>query len=206
MAVNPAISIAVPRGALVSIAADGSKTSIPFQYNPDTIRRTLTPNTVGGTQGARSGAVRFAGAPAEEITFTCQLTATMATAPPAGTPTPEHGVSASLAALTLLAYPTTAAVASAQAMLDAGAIEVLPPLADRLLLVWGTERVVPARLTGCTVTEQLYDTNLVPVAATVEVTLRTLTYSDVDPGNHAYHDFVVYQQGLEKQATAAERR
>ena len=202
MSTPPANRTPLPRAALVSIAADGSKRSIPFQYIPESLRRTLEPNTVGGQPGLRAQAVRFAGAPVEMITLECLFAA--ADGLDAGdSATTQHGVAPALAALALLLYPTTAAVQAAQSLLDAGQIEVVPAVADRLLFVWGQQRVIPCTLTAFAVTEQLYDSNLTPVLANVSLSLRAMSYSDVDATSPTFNDFLVYQQGLERMAQSA---
>jgi hypothetical protein len=187
------------KGALVAVAADGSKRSIAFQYNPETLRRTLEPNTVGGQPGSRSRAVRFAGAPTETITLDCRFSAIDAIA--AGDV--GEGVAPQLAALAVLVHPRSDDVTAAQAQLDAGTIEVLPALADDLLFVWGDDRVIPVEITSATIVEELYDSALVPVLATVTLTLRAVSYSDVDSANPAWSQFLAYQRRLETLAGGA---
>lgn len=92
---------------------------------------------------------------------------------------------------------------AAQSLLDAGQIEVVPAVADRLLFVWGQQRVIPCTLTAFAVTEQLYDSNLTPVLANVSLSLRAMSYSDVDATSPTFNDFLVYQQGLERMAQSA---
>lgn len=186
-------------GAIVAVAADGSKRSLAFQYNPDTLRRTIEPNTVGGRPGSRSRAVRFAGAPTETFTIDCRFSAVDAIA--AGNV--GDGIAPQLAALAVLVYPSSADVLQAQSMLDAGTVEVVPALADQLLFVWGAARVIPVQLTSATIVEELYDSDLVPVLATVTLTLRAVSYSDVDETNAAYSEFITYQRDLERLAESA---
>jgi hypothetical protein len=198
----PGYQTALPRAALVRIAADGTRQSIPFQYVPESLRRTLEPNTVGGEPGLRAQAVRFAGAPAEVITLDCQFTAAdglNAGNADAG----RYGVEAALAALALLLYPSTASVQAAQSLLSAGQIEVAPSLADRILFVWGPRRVIPCTVTAFSVTEQLYDSCLTVIMASASLTLRAMSYSDVDASSPTFHDFITYQSGLETLAHAA---
>jgi hypothetical protein len=197
MTSSPATQQYAANGALVTVSPSSGTRVIEFQYNPESLRRTIEPNTVGGRPGTRSQSVRYAGAPAETISFDCQLTAN-GDRSVGNASTSTYGVAPALAALALLAYPSSQAVQSAQSLLDSGAIEVVPPLADELLFVWGASRVVPCRVESLTITEQLYDPDLVPILATVSLTLRVLTYSDVDVANPAYHDFFVYQQSLEQ--------
>ena len=194
---NPGSMVAYTKGALVSVDAGGAKQSIPFQYNPDTVRRILEPNTVGGQPGMRSQAVRFAGAPSETIVLDCRFSAADGLGRSDAT-TARYGIAPQLAALALLVYPATADVQRAQQQLDAGALEIVPALARRLLFVWGAQRVVPCRLAGYTITEELHDPGLSPVLATVSMTLHVLSYSDVDATNPSYHEFITYQQGLER--------
>ncbi|WP_028066873.1 hypothetical protein [Solirubrobacter soli] len=199
MSGNPIAPGSLLKGAIVAIANDGSKRSLAFQYNPDTMQRTLQPNTVGGQPGSRSRAVRFAGAPTETITLDCRFSAVDAIdAGDVG-----QGIAPQLAALAVLLYPKSADVIQAQSMLDDGLIEVVPALADRLLFVWGANRVLPVELTSATIVEELYDAELVPVLATVTLTLRALSYSDVDEANGSYAAFLSYQQGLEGLAQGA---
>jgi len=187
------------KGAIVVVAADGSKRSLSFQYNPDTLHRTLEPNTVGGRPGSRSRAVRFAGAATETITLDCRFSAVDAIdAGKLG-----DGVAPQLAALAILTYPSSSDVLSAQRMLDAGTVEVLPAIADRLLFVWGGTRVVPVQIMSATIVEEMYDRHLIPVLATVTLTLRAVSYSDVDETNQSFSEFIAYQQKLESLAAQA---
>lgn len=199
MSTGPQLHGRLQKGAIVAIAGDGSKRSIAFQYNPDTLQRTIEPNTVGGRPGSRSRAVRFAGAPTETITIDCRFSAIDAIA--AGDV--GQGIAPQLAALAVLVYPSSADVLQAQSMLDGGLIEVVPALADRLLFVWGGTRVIPVALTSATIVEELYDSDLVPVLASVTLTLRAMSYSDVDSSNPAFSEFIAYQQRLEGLASAA---
>jgi uncharacterized membrane protein SirB2 len=199
---NPLNAVAFPRGALVAISTTGAKRSISFQYNPDTVRRTIEPNVVGGQPGMRSRAVRFAGAPAETLTIDCRFSAMDGI--DAGDPqTLQEGIAPQLAALAMLVYPSTADVQAAQGQLADGVVDVIPPLADRLLFVFGSGRVVPCQVQAFSIVEELYDEHLSPVLATVSLTLRAISYSDVNAQNPSFHEFITYQQGLEQLAGQA---
>jgi hypothetical protein len=188
------------RGALVTVTATGGRTSLPFQYNPETLRRGYTPNTVGGTPGLRSGNVRYAAAATETLDVECQFSAVDAIG---GTgPAAAYGVAPQLDALTLLASPTTATVRAAERLLATGTIEIAPAVADLLLFVWA-DRLLPVRLVSVTVTEQFFDSGLWPVRATVALSMRALTWSDVGPESPAYQQYLVNQQGRESLAALA---
>jgi hypothetical protein len=199
---NPATAVAFPRGSLVAVDASGNKRSISFQYNPDTVRRTIEPNTVGGQPGMRSRAVHFAGAPVETLTLDCRFSA-FDGIDAGDAQTLQEGIAPQLAALAILAYPSTADVLAAKDQLANGVVDVIPPPADRLLFVFGAGRVIPCQIQSFSIVEELYDENLSPVIATVSLTLRALSYSDVAPDNPSFHKFIVYQQGLEQLADQA---
>jgi hypothetical protein len=194
---TPAAQTKLTRGLLVLTDTSGTSRAITFQFNPETVQRTIEPNTVGGRPGARSEIVRYAGAPAETMTIECRLSAAEG---PDGSAQQTSTIEPQLAALALLSYPSTADVKAAQTLLDAGTVEVLPAVADQLLFVWG-QRVLPCRLVSCSIVEELYDADLRPVLATVTLTLRALSYSDVDASTATASQFLAYQSALE--ATAA---
>jgi hypothetical protein len=195
----PASQAKLTRGLLVLTDQTGTSRAIAFQFNPESVQRTLEPNTVGGRPGARSEIVRFAGAPAETLALECRLSAADG---PDGNPANSATIEPQLAALALLAYPSTTDVQAAQQLLDAGTVEVLPAVADQLLFVWG-QRVIPCRLVSCTIAEELYDAELRPVLATVTLTLRALSYSDVAATTTTASQFMAYQSALESTAAAA---
>lgn len=196
----PPGTIRLVRGALVAVGTGSQRNTIAFQYNPTTLRRTLQSNTVGGAEGDRAEAVRFVGAAVETITLDAQFDATDGL--DAGDATAiSMGIYPTLSALALLAYPTTQAVQAAQQLLQQGQVEVMPALAPNVLLVWGKRRVLPVRVTQMSIIEQFFDSNLNPIQATVSLTLRVMTYSDLLPQNPGYQQFLTYQQGLEAMAS-----
>jgi hypothetical protein len=162
------------KGALISGAQ-----VIPFQYNPETLKRTLAANApaTGGT-GNTLDALRLNGPPAETIEVELQLDAADALA--AADPTAmAMGVSPMLSALELLLYPPSALMIANEALALAGIIEVVPPVAPLCLFIWGPRRVLPVRITQIGVTEQAFDANLNPILATVSLSLHVLTYQDL---------------------------
>src|SRR5215207_6103669 len=67
----------VQKGAIVGIDPFNPLASvIVFQYNPDTLTRTLQPQTIGGGGGDRSEVLRLRGAPIEDIRLTVDIDAT----------------------------------------------------------------------------------------------------------------------------------
>lgn len=186
----------IVKGAFVAIPpGGGSTTTIAFQYNPSTIKRGLQPQMSGGEPQARSEAVRFTGPPVQQITIDIELNAAdgLCDGDPAVV---KSGMLPQLAQLELLAYPKLADVTSAQSKLASGVMEIAPQEAPRTLFVWGSTRVLPVAITQYQVTEELFDNHLNPIQANVTVTMRVLSYADVESSNIIYSDFVTYQQNL----------
>jgi hypothetical protein len=190
------------KGALVATPASGRPATVSFQYNPSTLRRSVKPQMIGGEPNDRSELVRFTGAPIETIALQLQIDAIDAIEQK-DTTAATFGIGPQLAALELLAYPTRDSVTQRQSQLAQGTIEVAPLAAPQVQFVWGPKRTLPVRILGFEVTEQDFDQHLNPIRATVDITMRVLTYSDVAPDAAAYHDFLNYQTSLESMAAKA---
>lgn len=184
------------KGAFVTVdPASPSPQVIAFHYNPASLRRSLQPQQVGGEEGDRSEAVRFTGAPVQTITVEIEIDATdrLQIGDPAAR---ALGALPQLSALELLVYPSLAQVNQVQAQLAQGVMEVSPLTAPRTLFVWGEKRVLPVRINSYEITEEIFDSRLNPIRATVTIAMRVLTYSDLDSGNREYFEFMSYQQAL----------
>ncbi|MEW9529286.1 hypothetical protein [Microbispora sp. NPDC049125] len=193
-------SVRTSRGALVGVdQGDPLGRLVVFQYNPDEMTRRLRARAVegdGGYGGARDEALRLTGAPIETISLGVELDAADATGPEQLTG-PAAGVYPQLSALELLLYPKSSSVVSGSALALLGMVEMVPPQAPLTLLVWGSRRVLPVRLTSFSVTEQAYDAGLDPLRARVELELRVLSYSDLPPTSLGHHLFLAHQVGKE---------
>jgi hypothetical protein len=189
------------KGAIVGIDPFNPLASICiFQYNPDTMTRTLTPQTAGGQGGDRSEALRLRGAPVEEIKVDIEIDATDQLERGdalAGT----LGIYPQLSALEMLIYPKSALVIANTLLLAAGTIEVIPASAPFTLFIWGPQRVLPVRLTSLSITEEAYDTALNPIRAKVSLGLRVLSYNDLPLSDPGYAIFLVHQVLKEMMAT-----
>lgn len=169
------------KGALLGLdPANPLASVIVFQYNPETVTRTLTPQTAGGSGGdtAPGEALRLAGPPQESLRFDIVLDATdqLERGQPVAV---AVGLAPQLAALEMLLYPKSFRTIANEALLAAGMIEVVPPEAPLTILAWGLKRVLPVRLTECSITEEMYDPNLNPIQAKVSLGLRVLNYRDL---------------------------
>lgn len=189
------------KGALIAIdSVSQQKTTVPFQYNPNTLRRSLRPNEVGAAEGDRSTAVRFTGAAVEMISVEAHLDVIDALARSDNSVATYYGIHPLLAALELFLYPSTAQIQAYETTAAAGRIDLVPPLAPQQVFVWGPNRVLPVRLASIAVTEEFFDSSLNPISATVALEMRVLTYSDVTSDNPAYNMWMTHQGHMETMA------
>lgn len=137
------------KGALVRLrAATLQSQALVFQYNPETLATSLHGAATGGTE--------------ETIRFTLELDATGALEHPDSNPAVvATGVNPMLAALELLLRQ-----------------DVQPDPQAVTVFVWGPHRSLPVRLLALEVAETLFDPQLNPVHAQVQVTLRAWDAAD----------------------------
>jgi len=192
------------RGALVTVAARGpSSSAVVFQYNPDSVSRTLKPRAAPSEQHVGpADAHRLWGAPVETITMSVELDATdhLESADPTAT---SVGIAPQLAALELLLYPSSALVITNTALLQMGTIEILPPEGPLTVLVWGPGGAVPVRVDGITISEQAFSPSLAPIRASVDLSLQVLSYNDLpvsDPGHALFLAHQVLKESLASRA------
>ncbi len=166
------------KGAIVGIdPVMPVPTIVVFQYNPDTMTRTLSVNATAG-EADMGEAFRIKGPPQESIRVELEIDATdqleRAEFPAVG-----MGVYPTLSSLEMLLYPKSINVMINEALLSAGMIEIVPPEAPMILFAWGAKRVLPVRITELSITEEAYDPSLNPTRARITLGLRVLTYNDL---------------------------
>lgn len=174
--------------------------SIQFQYNPDTITRTLTPKTK--TQTGNTETFRLEDAPDEEITVDIELDATdQLEYPNENTVVVKQGINPQLSALETILYPPSDQIISNAALAEKGEMEIIPPAGPMTLFIFGTKRILPVRITRCQITEEAYDTTLNPIRAKVTIAMKVLTYTDLQRPSMAYS---LYHINHVNKETAAE--
>lgn len=180
------------KGAIVGFDPFNPLASVVvFQYNPEDIRRTLTP-TSASAEGARTEVQRLSGPPRE--TFDLKVRLNAADQLEKGDSVAQSlGVYPQISALEMLLYPKSAVTIANTALLAAGTIEIVPPEAPFTLLIWGVKRVVPVRITTMTVTEQQWDASLNPIQAEVDLGLQTLSTNDFPITHPGYALFLAHQ-------------
>lgn len=186
------ISPRVLKGALVAVDIFAPIPSVVlFQYNPDTMTRSLKARAAGG-DSAKAEAMRLSGAPEETIKLDVEIDATDQLERGDGV-TSALGIYPQLSALEMLIYPKSALVIANTILMAAGTIEVVPPTAPLTLFIWGVKRILPVRVTDFSIVEEAYDTALNPIRAKVSLGLRVLSYNDLSLTNPAYHMFLAHQ-------------
>ncbi len=186
------ISPRLVKGAIIGIDVANPVASIAiFQYNPDTLTRTLQAQTSGGDSGNRSEPQRLKGPPTENIRLEVEIDATDQLE--SGGLATGVGIYPQLAALEMLLYPKILTVIANTALLAAGTIEVVPVEGPFTLFIWGPQRVVPIRLTEFTITEEAHDTLLNPIRAKVSLGMRILNYNDFPITHPGFAMFMVHQ-------------
>jgi len=172
---------------------------ITFQYNPDSLTRTLKAKGASG-DGAKAEALRLSGAPDEDIKLEVEIDATDQLEK-ADSSAVGMGIYPQLSSLETLLYPSSAVVIANTVLLATGTIEVVPPVGPFTLFIWGPKRVLPVRITEFSITEEAHDVNLNPIRAKVSLGLRVLNYNDLSLTNPGYYMFLAHQ--VVKEAMAA---
>ncbi|MFI0821168.1 hypothetical protein ACH4TX_38460 [Streptomyces sp. NPDC021098] len=180
---------------------------IVLQFNPDTLERSLAPQSAGdqadsGGGGSGSGdrneALRLKGPAQETWKFTAEIDATdqFEVAAP-------DGIHPQLAVLEMLVQPTTAKLREASRLSKKGTIEITPIEMPLTLFTWGSKRVMPVRLTELSINESAFDVNLNPIRASLSIGLKVLTISDLPAGHRGAELYLAHLAQKERLAAAA---
>lgn len=154
---------------------------VAFEYNPETITRSLEPwnpfEVDQTNRGVQAPTVQPY-APQEKFSFSLELNATdgMEAGNPVATAT---GVAAQIAALKKLTQPTAGLigdlVASAQALAGSGTASLERPTVPVVLMILGPGIIYPVRLTTFSVELKEFSPQLYPIHATVQLEMVVLT-------------------------------
>ena len=189
------------KGAIIGVDLFNPVASvIIFQYNPDTLTRTINAQTTGSDNASQGEALRFKGPPRESIKLDVEIDAADQLEQ-ANFPATSMGIYPTLAALEMLLYPKSAVAIANEVLARIGIIEVIQPEAPLTLFIWGARRVLPVRLTQFTITEEAFDPNLNPIRAKVSLDLKVLNYEDLGLLSVGGSLFMVHQVAKEVMAT-----
>jgi hypothetical protein len=173
---------------------------IALQYNPDTLSRTLQPQTVKDS-GDRAEALRLTGPPLETLKLDAEIDATdQLEFPDQNANAVQFGIQPQLAALETIVYPTSAKLMSNNAMARAGMLEIVPMVSSLVLFVWSRSRIVPVRITDFSIAEEAFDNALNPIRAKVSLGMRVLSVNDLGFDNKGGSLYVTYQRQKEQLA------
>ncbi len=187
------------KGAIVGLDPFNPLASVVvFQYNPETLSRTLKAQATGGTN--KGEVLRLSGPPEEDITLDLVIDAADQLEQ-AEFPATSMGVYPALASLEMLLYPKSALVIANEVLSALGVVEVIPPEAPLTLFIWGVKRVLPVRITQFSITEENFDPSLNPIHAKVKLTLRVLNYQDLGMTSVGGALFMAHQVVKEVMAT-----
>jgi hypothetical protein len=180
---------------------------IVLQFNPDTLERSLSPQSAGGSgdsggggsgNGDRNEALRLKGPAQETWKFTAEIDATdqFEIAAP-------DGIHPQLAVLEMLVQPTSSQLREASRQSQKGTIEISPIEMPLTLFTWGSKRVMPVRLTELSINESAFDVNLNPIRASLSIGLKVLTVSDLPVGHPGAEFYYAHLAQKERLAAAA---
>ncbi|MFH9617406.1 hypothetical protein ACH4MM_27395 [Streptomyces pratensis] len=178
---------------------------IVLQFNPDTLERSLAPQSAGGSgdsggggSGDRNEALRLKGPAEETWKFTAEIDATdqFEVAAP-------DGIHPELATLEMLVHPTTAQLIEGSRLSKKGTIEISPIEMPLTLFTWGSKRVMPVRITELAINESAFDVNLNPIRAGLSIGMKVLSVSDLPAGHRGADLYMAHLAQKEQLARAA---
>ena len=176
------------------------KNIVPFQYNPESVSRTLTPRGTA-SEGRRADALRLIGPPTETISLEMILDAADELETAAVDDTiATQGLAPRLATLEMMIYPSVASVQRTADLAGQGLIEVLPEPEPLTLLAWSRNRITPVKITEFSVTEEAFDTALNPIRLTISLGLRVMSIDDLGPSSRGGGIFMSYFRRKEELA------
>lgn len=190
-------------GGFIVMDAAGKQVlrTVVFQYNPDTLSRTVAPRAAKAEAGDRLEALRLIGPPVETIKLEIELDATdRLEHPTQNSETVKNGITPELADLETIISPAVADIQSANQKAQTGTLEILPLPSPLVLLVLGANRTLPVRITDMSMVEEAFDTQLNPIRAKVSLGLRVLSSDDLAMGSKGAELFIAHAQRREKLA------
>jgi hypothetical protein len=194
------------KGGIVLLDADSGAVLriISLQYNPESVSRTLAPQTTTGEGADRAEMLRLKGPPVETIKLEASIDATDQLEFPSQNSTAvQLGIQPQLAALETILYPESGRLQSNNSLASAGTLEITPIAAPLTVFVWGQQRVVPVKITEFSIIEEAFDPSLNPILAKVSLGLRVLSVNDLEFSSKGGSLFMVYHQGKERLAQKA---
>lgn len=187
------------KGSLIATDPETKEmTEIAFQYNPDTLTRSLTAQSVT-SDFDRNEAYRLKAPPRETISLDIELDVADAWEKGDDGDVVNNGLFPILSALELLLYPKSDTVISNENLASQGIIEIIPLEGPSVQFVWGPNRTLPVLVTSFNITEEAFDPSLNPIRAKISLQLQILNYYDLgynSPGGKQFMTHHTIKEGL----------
>lgn len=190
------------KGGIVQLDPESSNIlrTIPLQYNPETLIRTLQSQGMG-EGGGRSQALRLKGPPIETYKLDAEIDAAdRLEFPDENVTISEAGIAPQLAALETILYPESSHLLVNNRLAAAGTLEIAPTEAPLTLFVWSRNRVMPVRLTDFSITEEAFDPCLNPIRARITLGMRVLSVDDLGFDHKGGGIYMAYHRQKEELA------
>jgi hypothetical protein len=194
----------VAKGGIVLVDARSGRTLniITLQYNAETLTRSYEPQGFG--EGRQGEALRFKGPAVETLTLEAEIDAAdQLEFPDQNRNVVEHGVQPQLALLESLINPRSEQLNNNNTLANAGTLEIAPMEAPMALFVWSKNRIVPISIKTFSITEEAFDTQLNPIRAKVNLSMKVLNINDLGFRHKGGSLFMNYLQNKERLATKA---
>ena len=195
----------VVKGGIVTVDAGSGKSldMIALQYNPTTLTRSLEPQGFGDP--SRGELLRFKGPAIETLTIEAEIDAAdQLEFPDRHADVVEHGIQPQLALLESLINPTSEQLNNNNNTLaSTGTLEIASLEVPLALFVWSSNRVVPVLIRTFSISEEAFDPRLNPIRATVNISMKVLSVSDLGFQHRGGSLFMNYMQNRERLAKKA---
>lgn len=167
---QPPWSTPLISGALVRISRSSvlDKTFVLFQYNPETLTRSLTPSYYEKRKDMMKGPA------GQTISLTIQLEASDKAW------NSITGVLPPLSGLEMMTNPSVVDLLKYKLDLLSGKMAAVPPAAPRILFIWGPGRILPVTIKSLTIKEKMFNSLLTPMVAEAELSLEVFPFKDAD--------------------------
>lgn len=172
--------------------------TLPLLINPERITRSFDVKSMG-EESNRSAPLRLTGPAVETISIEARLEVSDALQRGDQTAV-EEGVRPQLATLQMLITPTSRTILDNDALQQSGALEIIPMNQPLTLFVWGTQHIAPVRILSLNVTENLHNSRLYPLVATVSMSMRVLSVDDLGVSSRGGALYLSYLTGIEESA------
>lgn len=188
------------KGGIILLDPDSGtvERTLPLLINPERITRSFDVKSMG-EESNRSAPLRLTGPAVETISIEARLEVSDALQRGDQTAAQE-GIRPQLATLQMLITPTSRTILDNDALQQSGALEIVPMNQPLTLFVWGAQHIAPVRILSLNLTENLHNSRLYPLVATVSMSMRVLSVDDLGVSSRGGALYLSYLNGIEQSA------